>query len=149
MHNPPMDAHMALIPFALEDSLIAYSDARRATRIERSFQAFQNPDHDYFLVVFDFEDDQSLHADHWERHPTGDEILCLLQGRLLAAVETDGASEEAVIEEGQAVIFPAAAWHRLRVLAPGRLLVFTPRAGSELRPHRPDANLQPAEVQPS
>jgi len=125
---------MDLIPFDLSDSFIAYTDARRAKRLARSFGEFQNPEHDYLFVAFDFEDDASVHADHWERHPGGDEILCLLQGRLLAAVEADGATQEAVIEEGQAVIFPKAAWHRLRVLEPGRLIVFTPRAGSELRP---------------
>jgi mannose-6-phosphate isomerase-like protein (cupin superfamily) len=136
---------MALTPFSLADSLIAYTDARRATRLERSFAEFQNPDHDYLLTVFDFDDDRSLHADHWERHPSGDEILCVLQGRLLAAVEAAGGAEEAEIGEGQAVIFAKAAWHRLRVLEPGRLLVFTPRAGSELRPHQPDAIAQDAQ----
>jgi len=125
---------MALTPFRLDDSLISYSDGRRARRIARSFGEFQNPEHDHLLMVFDFTDDASLHADHWERHPGGDEILCVLEGRLLAAVEADGATQEAEIEEGQAVIFPKAAWHRLRVIEPGRLLVFTPRAGSELRP---------------
>ena len=125
---------MVLAPFDLTDSFIGYTDDRRARRVERSFGEFQNPEHDYLLVVFDFEDDRSVHADHWERHPGGDEVLCLLQGRLLAAVEADGGTQETEVGPGQGVIFPKAAWHRLRVLEPGRLLVFTPRAGSELRP---------------
>ena len=129
---------MALSPFDLQDSFVAYSDGRKARRIARAFEEFQNPDHDYLLVTFDFQDDASVHADHWERHPSGDEILCLLQGRVVATIEVDGAAEEAVVEAGQAVIFPAATWHRLRVLEPGRLLVFTPRAGSTLRPCEPE-----------
>jgi mannose-6-phosphate isomerase-like protein (cupin superfamily) len=131
---------MALSAFDLQDSFIAYSEARQARRIARDFEAFQDPAHDYLLVTFDFQDDQSVHADHWERHPTGDEILCVLQGRVLATIEVEGGTEEAVVEPGHAVIFPAATWHRLRVLEPGRLLVFTPRAGSTLRPCDPDAS---------
>ena len=53
---------MALIPFNLADSLISYSDDRRARRIACSFDEFQNPEHDYLLIVFDFEDDRSVHA---------------------------------------------------------------------------------------
>jgi mannose-6-phosphate isomerase-like protein (cupin superfamily) len=73
--------------------------------------------------------------DHWECHPEGDEILCVLEGRLLDAVNRDGDTQEAVIEKGQAFIVPRASWHHLRVLEPGRLLFFTPTSGTALRLH--------------
>jgi mannose-6-phosphate isomerase-like protein (cupin superfamily) len=84
--------------------------------------------------VVDFVDDDSIHADYWERHPAGDEILCVLEGRLIASVDGEGGAEEAVIEAGQVLIVPRRRWHRLQVLEPGRLLFFTPAAGSQLRP---------------
>jgi mannose-6-phosphate isomerase-like protein (cupin superfamily) len=116
--------------FSLQNSLISYCADGRATPVLR-------PDWREggycALGIADFHDDQSVHADHWECHPAGDEILCVLEGRLLATVDRDGAVEDAVIEQGQAFIIPRQSWHRLRVLEPGRLLFFTPRAGSQIR----------------
>lgn len=123
-------------PFSLLDSLIAYGDDKRVARVSQTLAALH---HDAavssILGIFSFSDDDSVHADHWECHPAGDETLYVLEGRLLVAIDLDGVTEEVVIEKGQAFIVPKASWHRLRVLEPGRLLVFTPRAGTTLRPH--------------
>ena len=122
-------------PFSLQYGLIAYGDDKRAAHVPLSLPSLGDAAVDCILGVVDFYDDESVHADHWECHPGGDEILCVLEGRLLATVTRDGATEEAVIAKGQAFIVPRAGWHRLRVLEPGRLLFFTPSAGTELRPH--------------
>jgi mannose-6-phosphate isomerase-like protein (cupin superfamily) len=126
---------MAHGPFSLQDSLIAYGPDKGAAPLPRSPAAFGDAAVNCLLGTVDFTDDESVHADHWECHPDGDEVLCVLEGRLLAAVDRDGATEEAVIGRGQAFIVPRASWHRLRVLEPGRLLFVTPRAGTALRPH--------------
>lgn len=123
--------------FSLQDHLISCGRDGNAFRIQKPVDGSWKIEDGCTLGIFDFHDDRSVHADYWESHPTGDEILCVLQGRLLASVDHDGATEDAEIGEGQALIVPQGRWHRLRVLEPGRLVVFTPRAGTRLRQHDP------------
>lgn len=129
---------MTHAPFSLKDMLITYGGDGRACRVESPLSELICANIDFVIGVSDFSDDDSVHAGYWEYHPTGDEILCVLAGRLLAVVDDDGAAKEVVIEEGQAFIVPRANWHRLRVLEPGRLLFLTPTAGLQLRPHATD-----------
>jgi len=117
------------------DSLISYGDDKHATAVPRALLQLGASGGSCFLGAVDVSTDDAAHADRWERHPEGDEILCVLEGRLLAAIDGEGATEEAVIERGQALIVPRGRWHRLRVLEAGRLLFLTPTAGTELRPH--------------
>jgi mannose-6-phosphate isomerase-like protein (cupin superfamily) len=119
--------------FNLEDCLIVYGADGQASRIARRFDQNNDAQDICALGIAAFTDDRSVHADHWEIHPAGDEILCVLEGRLLARLEGEGVVEEAVIEAGQALIVPRGRWHRLQVLEPGRLLFATPRPGSRLR----------------
>lgn len=127
---------MGHVSFNLQDCLIGIDDHRRAARVARPIAALDVAKIGRIFGVHDFTDDDSVHADSWELHPEGDEILCVLQGRLLAEIYCDGAIDEAVIGQGQAFIVPQATWHRLRVLEPGRLLFLTPTAATE---HRPDS----------
>jgi mannose-6-phosphate isomerase-like protein (cupin superfamily) len=126
---------MAHTPFNLQDSLIAYGDDKRAAPVPWSLAELGDAAINCTLGLAEFSADDSVHAHHWECHPGGDEILCVLEGRLIAAVDRDGAIEEVLIAKGEAFIVPRASWHRVRVLEPGRLLFFTPRAGTALRPH--------------
>jgi mannose-6-phosphate isomerase-like protein (cupin superfamily) len=120
----------------LDDGLIAYGKDGRAGHVPWSELARSDKSLDLTVGAFPFSTDASVHADHWERHPAGDEILCVLAGRLLVDVQHDGTSEEVRVDAGHVLIVPQGSWHRLRVLVPGRLLAVTPRAGTTLRPHR-------------
>lgn len=100
----------------------------------RTFAELDHASSDCILGINDFSDDDSVHADHWECHPEGDETLCVLEGRLLVVIEQEDDTRQVVIEKGQTFIVPRACWHRLQVLEPGRLLFFTPAAATELRP---------------
>ena len=124
---------MTLASFDLRDAMIAYADDGRARLVPRRFDRV-DPDDRFNMAIADFSDDASVHADHWEIHPAGDEILCVLTGRVVVTIERGEAVEEAAIGPGQAFIVPAGAWHHLNVVEPGSLLVVTPRAGSQLRP---------------
>jgi mannose-6-phosphate isomerase-like protein (cupin superfamily) len=77
--------------------------------------------------------DRALHSDMWERHPAGQEVLCVLSGAVTAHLRDhdDGRSPVATLTVGQALVVPAGCWHRLTVAEPGDLLVITPRAGTE------------------
>jgi mannose-6-phosphate isomerase-like protein (cupin superfamily) len=134
---------MASLAVNLQERFVVYGDDRRASSIGRSLDDLSVMDDVFLFGMVDFHDDSSVHSDHWELHPSGDEILCVLEGRLLATVERDGAVEDAVIGPGQALIVPKRNWHRLQVLEPGRLLFFTPTAGLEHRLHDPAASPRP------
>ncbi|WP_377355106.1 cupin domain-containing protein [Phenylobacterium terrae] len=123
----------------MQDSIIAYGVDGRASLVEQPLETLEESAFSHLVGVIEFTDDESVHADHWEIHPGGDEILYVLEGRLLAVIEHDGRPEEAVIAAGQGFVMPRASWHRLKVLEPGRLLFFTPTQGIALRPVAPDA----------
>jgi mannose-6-phosphate isomerase-like protein (cupin superfamily) len=70
----------------------------------------------------------------WERHPAGDEILCVLSGTLEAVVQDKDGERVVSLPTGAACVVPKGAWHRLVVHAPGRLLAMTYGKGTEHRP---------------
>jgi mannose-6-phosphate isomerase-like protein (cupin superfamily) len=121
-------------PIDLHKSLITYGDDLRADRMAPSFAELPEGRVQCVLGIVGFDGEESLHADQWERHPAGDETLCVLEGRLLVSIERDGATQSVVVGRGQALIVPRGAWHRLRAIEPGRLLFFTPAPGTTLRP---------------
>ena len=73
--------------------------------------------------------------DHWERHPAGEEIVCLLGGAMDLVLD-EGAGEERVIElrARSACIVPRGAWHRGIIRAPSDALFVTPGKGTQHRP---------------
>lgn len=117
----PLDGHLlALHPDAL--ALAIPYHARGKSRA------------DWIIGVKHVSDAQSVHGDHWERHPRGDETLCLLEGSIELVLQTDdGAERRIALQAGQACIVPRGTWHRLQVDVPGRLLFITPSIGSEHR----------------
>jgi len=123
---------MTSLVFPLDGHLLAlYPGALAATL---PFQARGKNDADWIIGVKHVSDAQSVHGDHWERHPHGDETLCLLEGGLELVLQTDaGAEQRVALQAGQACIVARGTWHRLRVEAPGRLLFITPSVGSEHR----------------
>lgn len=77
--------------------------------------------------------DQAVHADVWERHPAGDEVLCVLSGAITVSLRDHGDGTEPVVtlRSGQAVVVPTGCWHRLTVSEPADLLALTPRADTQ------------------
>lgn len=123
-------------PFNLAHYLIGLAGAESAVVLP--FRMPPRPDAalDRVLGIVDIRDDASVHADCWERHPVGDEVLCMLSGRLRATVAGPDQAEITVdIAAGEAFIVPRASWHRLQVIEPGRLLFCTAGAHSEVRRH--------------
>ncbi|MFZ0251678.1 MAG: cupin domain-containing protein [Acidimicrobiales bacterium] len=72
--------------------------------------------------------------DGWERHPSGEELVYLVSGRIDLVQEIDGAEHVVELRPGQAVINPANVWHTARVHEPGVGLFITPGDGTEFRP---------------
>jgi mannose-6-phosphate isomerase-like protein (cupin superfamily) len=71
---------------------------------------------------------------HWEMHPKGDELLVMLDGELTLILDQGGRESRVKLEEGEAFLVPAGAWHRALVPRPGRLLGVTFGEGTEHRP---------------
>ena len=69
----------------------------------------------------------------WERHPAGDEIVCLLSGR--ASVVLEGASAAVELRDaGAFIIVPKGTWHTAKTSVPTTMLFVTPGAGTEHKP---------------
>ena len=77
---------------------------------------------------FDFDADWTT----WERHPAGDELVCLLSGRVTLVLENLGTEE--LREPGSYVVVPKGTWHTARTDVPTRMLFVTPGEGTEHRP---------------
>jgi mannose-6-phosphate isomerase-like protein (cupin superfamily) len=77
--------------------------------------------------------DRAVHADVWERHPSGDEVLCVLAGAMQVYLRdhADGAVPVATLTSGQSFIVPVGQWHRLAVVEPADLLAITPRVDTQ------------------
>ena len=70
----------------------------------------------------------------WERHPAGDEMLCVLEGRIvLTLMDEDGAEADVLLDARRSAVVPRGVWHRLHVACPGKILFVTPGQGSEHR----------------
>ena len=69
---------------------------------------------------------------HWERHPDGDEMVCLLSGDVDFVLWIDGAETVLRLSKpGAHVVAPTGVWHCARPHAPSRMLFVIPGAGSK------------------
>ncbi len=118
--------------FRLAESLLALHPDATVTVIP--FQDRGTTDADWIIGVKPVSDDASVHAGHWERHPLGEEVLCLLDGRVVVTLSAENEPERHVtLLNGQAFVIPRGTWHRLHVEQAGRLMFVTPSVGSEHR----------------
>jgi quercetin dioxygenase-like cupin family protein len=96
--------------------------------LNRRFNGF----HGHVLVSqFSFERDWAV----WEKHPAGDEIVCLLSGRVTFELERAGGNERVELTEpGTYVVVPRDTWHTAHTSTPTRMLFITPGEGTQNRP---------------
>ena len=70
----------------------------------------------------------------WEKHPNGDEVVCLLSGAVEFVLETShGNKKIELTESGSYVIVPKGTWHTARTKVPTRMLFITAGEGTEHR----------------
>jgi len=73
----------------------------------------------------------------WERHPAGDELVCLLSGEAAMVFERDGKETSVRLSEpGSYVLVPKGTWHTARTSVSTTMLFVTPGEGTENRPVR-------------
>lgn len=68
---------------------------------------------------------------HWEMHPHGEEVVCLIDGDVTMIFEVDGREDVVRMVSGQTVVVPAGVWHRAIVPTPSRMLFITYGEGTQ------------------
>jgi mannose-6-phosphate isomerase-like protein (cupin superfamily) len=87
--------------------------------------------HEYLVTTFGYDRDWP----NWERHPNGDEVVVLLEGRATFVLEIDGAERLVPLDtSGAYVVVPRGTWHTARTASPCRMLFITAGEGTEHRP---------------
>ena len=71
---------------------------------------------------------------HWEMHPSGDEVLVVLQGRLSILFQDEAADTEHKLAAGATLIIPKGIWHRATDLHAAKLLFITYGLGTGHKP---------------
>ncbi|MGH7894846.1 MAG: cupin domain-containing protein [Candidatus Binatia bacterium] len=72
--------------------------------------------------------------DHWEMHPAGDEIVCLLSGAIDLVLQEDDGERTIELRGRAAFIIPRGAWHSGIAHAPSDAIFITRGAGTQHRP---------------
>ncbi|WP_162818241.1 cupin domain-containing protein [Aquirhabdus parva] len=120
--------------------LIALGTDKRASTLSWNMLARVAPD--WVVGIVTAANDQAVHAEIWERHPAGDEILYLIEGRLLLTLLLEDKQEKSIdLLTGQVFIVPQGIWHRIHVIEPAQLLFVKPPVGTEHRFHADSESL--------
>ena len=84
--------------------------------LDRRFAGFKG----HLLVsAFTFDTDWPS----WERHPAGDELVCLLSGRVTLVLRGRGVDEAVQLAKpGEYVLVPKGTWHTARTQVPTTML---------------------------
>ena len=90
---------------------------------------FEGFDGRVLLSCFSFDKDW----DSWERHPAGDEVVCLLSGDVTMVLEgrCDGVR---LTEPGSCVVVPKNTWHTAKTSVETKMIFVTPGEGTEHKP---------------
>ena len=83
------------------------------------------------VAAFAFDSDWST----WERHPAGDEIVCLITGDVRLVLDRGGREEVVHLHKpGEYVVVPKGTWHTARTAVATNMLFVTPGEGTENKP---------------
>lgn len=91
----------------------------------------------WMVAGFHVESDQDVHGDHWEIHPSGQEVVSVVSGRarlVLRAEDSRERDETVTLPAGTAYVVPRNRWHRLEIDGPTDLLSITSHHGTRLEP---------------
>lgn len=126
-----------ITPFNIADTFVALDDSCRARPLPVTadfWEALQSGRLGTFsrmVSCLSFENDWGT----WEKHPAGEEFVCLLEGDVDLALELpEGETVITLNQPGAFVLVPADTWHTARVRRPSRMIFITPGEGTENRP---------------
>jgi len=67
-----------------------------------------------------------------EMHPDGDEVLYLISGRVMVALETEPPQALEMVA-GNGLIVPRGVWHTVNILEPSQIVYVTPGPNNQFR----------------
>jgi quercetin dioxygenase-like cupin family protein len=122
----------------LASTFVVLQPNQRGTLVENSPEVFEELDRRFsgfkghvLIATFAFDADWTT----WERHPAGDELVCLLSGHATLVLERDGEAETMKLDKpGEYVLVPKGTWHTARTNVPTNMLFVTPGEGTENKP---------------
>ena len=91
--------------------------------LDRHFEGFKGR---VLVSCYSFDKDWPT----WERHPAGDEVVCLLSGHATFLLQGDGSPIE-VRKAGDFVVVPKGVWHTAKTNVPTTMLFVTPGEGTQ------------------
>jgi uncharacterized cupin superfamily protein len=122
--------------FDIQDTYIHLSDGPSVSPIEVKEDFWQTIDQrsdlqdGRLVMIFHFDEDWPT----WERHPAGDEVVCLLSGAVDLVLEAPEGERVVELRGRSATVVPRGLWHTARVLEPSDGLFITRGEGTENRP---------------
>lgn len=73
--------------------------------------------------------------DSWEKHPSGEELVCMIDGDVEFVLDKDGVMDRVVLNKsGDYILVPRDVWHTAKVKRPSKMIFITPGEGTEHRP---------------
>lgn len=122
----------------LAATFVVLQPGQRAVLVESSPGLFEELDRRFagfkghvLVATFTFDADWST----WERHPAGDELVCLLSGKVTLVLEREDSHVTADLDKaGEFVVVPKGTWHTARTRVPTTMLFVTPGEGTENKP---------------
>ncbi|MFK2874457.1 cupin domain-containing protein [Dyella lipolytica] len=77
-------------------------------------------------------------SSEWERHPSGDEVVLVLDGTTTIVLLKNAIEERAFLTEKELVVIPAGVWHRFEDSERLKVMTITPQP-TDHRLETPDA----------
>jgi mannose-6-phosphate isomerase-like protein (cupin superfamily) len=125
---PPQNINSTFV--VLDDANNAISIAVGDRFYEKLAQQFGDFKGKRLISHYTFEQDW----DSWERHPAGEEFVCLLYGQIDFVLEQDGGEEVVSLNTpGQYILVPCGVWHTAKIHTPSSVLFITPGEGTQSR----------------
>ena len=120
----------------LESTFVVLDRAHAATTIEvtptiwqelgEKFEGFEGR---VLVSAFEFDKDWSS----WERHPAGDEIVCLVSGDVTMMLEGQARGVR-LTQPGSYVVIPRNTWHTAKTSVPTKMIFVTPGKDTDHKP---------------
>lgn len=129
----PRALRAAFDPFAMLVCLRGNGRAQPLAWTRGIFRRLRAADRDRVVGMKHGAVPADFHADEWERHPAGDELLYLVTGALQVILEEPRGERRFRLRGGQACLVPRGTWHRLVVRRPSDLLFITPARDTQHR----------------
>jgi mannose-6-phosphate isomerase-like protein (cupin superfamily) len=122
----------------LSSTFVVLQPDQRAALVQNSPGVFEELDRRFsgfkghvLVATFAFDADWTT----WERHPAGDELVCLLSGAATLVLErSDGHETVELKKPGEFVLVPQGTWHTARTRVATTMLFVTPGEGTENKP---------------